>query len=88
MDQQRVAFKQRHGTNGDVPPPAHQSIAAPAASPLRRLLRRAARRVAALLALLILFYATSLHGVSLRTLILVGILILCLYWIFKNHLSE
>ncbi len=88
MDQQRVAFEQRHGANGDTPMPTRQGKTPPAASPVRRLLRRAARRVAALLALLILFYATSLHGVSLRTLVLAGILILCLYWVFKNHLSE
>ena len=50
------------------------------------LLRRAARRVAVVVALLILYYATSLHGVSMRTLVLAGVLVLGLYWIFKGVL--
>lgn len=52
----------------------------------RRLRRHIVQRVAILLALLILFYATSLHGVSSRTFILVGILALFLYWVFKGVL--
>jgi len=44
------------------------------------------RRVALAVALLILFYATSLHGVSLRTLVLVGVLVLALYGLFRNKL--
>jgi len=53
---------------------------------LRRLRRRIVQRVAVLLALLILFYSTSLHGIGTRTLLLVGILILFLYWVFKDML--
>lgn len=52
----------------------------------RRLARRAGRRLAVLAALFILYYATSLHGVSLRTLVLVGVLLLFLYWVFKEAL--
>lgn len=55
-------------------------------SRLRRLARRAGRRAAVLVALFILYYATSLHGVSLRTLVLVGVLVLFLYWLFKEML--
>jgi hypothetical protein len=51
-----------------------------------RLARRLAQRVAVLVALFILYYATSLHGVSLRTLVLVGVLVLGLYGIFKGVL--
>jgi hypothetical protein len=51
-----------------------------------RLLRRAAQRVAVVGALLILYYATSLHGVSMRTLVLAGVLVLGLYWMFKGVL--
>ena len=51
-----------------------------------RLLRRAAQRVAVVVALLILYYATSLHGVSMRTLVLAGVLVLGLYWLFKGVL--
>ena len=50
------------------------------------LLRRAAQRVAVVGALLILYYATSLHGVSMRTLVLAGVLILGLYWMSKGVL--
>ena len=50
------------------------------------LLRRAAQRVAVVVALLILYYATSLHGVSMRTLVLAGVLVLGLYWVFKGVL--
>jgi hypothetical protein len=53
---------------------------------MRRYLRRVAQRVAALLALLILFYATSLHGISSRTFVLAGVLVLFLYWVFKGVL--
>ena len=52
----------------------------------RGLLRRAAQRVAVVVALLILYYATSLHGVSMRTLVLAGVLVLGLYWLFKGVL--
>lgn len=55
-------------------------------SRMRRLARRAARRVAVVIALLILFYATSLHGVSLRTFILAALLVASLYVIFKDML--
>lgn len=55
-------------------------------SVMRRFARLAARRLAVLAALLILFYATSLHGVGLRTFILAGILLLFLYWVFKDAL--
>ena len=50
------------------------------------LARRVAQRVAVLVALLILYYATSLHGVSVRTLVLAGVLMLILYGIFKGVL--
>ena len=50
------------------------------------LLRRAVQRVAVVVALLILYYATSLHGVSMRTLVLAGVLVLGLYWVFKGVL--
>lgn len=53
-------------------------------SRLRLLARRAAQRIAVVAALLILFYATSIHGISLRTFILAGVLILSLYWMFKG----
>jgi hypothetical protein len=49
-------------------------------------LRRVAQRVAVVVALLILYYATSLHGVSLRTLVLAGVLVLGLYGVFKGVL--
>lgn len=52
----------------------------------RRLRRHIVQRVAILLALLILFYATSLHGLSSRTFILAGLLLLFLYWVFKGVL--
>ena len=52
----------------------------------RVLLRRAAQRVAVVVALLILYYATSLHGVSMRTLVLAGVLVLGLYWMSKGVL--
>jgi hypothetical protein len=50
------------------------------------LLRGAAQRVAVVVALLILYYATSLHGVSMRTLVLAGVLVLGLYWLFRGVL--
>jgi hypothetical protein len=50
----------------------------------RRLVRFIVQRVAILMALMILYYATSLHGVSVRTFILAGALILFLYWLFKD----
>jgi hypothetical protein len=59
---------------------------APGESRLRRWRRRVVQRLAVLLALLILFYATSLHGISSRTFILVGVLVLFLYWVFKGVL--
>ena len=52
----------------------------------RRLARYLARRAAVLVALLILFYATSLHGINARTFILAGILVIFLYWLFKRAL--
>ncbi len=52
----------------------------------RRFMRRAVQRIALLVALLILFYATSLHGISARTFVLAGVLVLSLYWIFKGWL--
>ena len=58
----------------------------PGASWRAGLLRRAAQRAAVVVALLILYYATSLHGVSLRTLVLAGVLVLGLYWVFKGVL--
>lgn len=54
----------------------------------RRFMRYVLRRVAVLVALLILFYATSLHGISLRTFILAGLLILALYWLFRDTLRD
>ncbi len=53
----------------------------------RRLMRRTAQRVAILVALLVLFYATSLHGISVRTFVLAGLLVLSLYWIFQGWLK-
>ncbi len=58
----------------------------PAESLLRRVRRHIVQRVAILLALLILFYSTSLHGIGTRTFLLAGILILFLYWLFKDML--
>lgn len=55
-------------------------------SALRRYGRYVAQRIAVLIALLILFYATSLHGISSRTIILAGILVAFLYWVFKGTL--
>lgn len=52
----------------------------------QRFVRYVVQRIAILLALLILFYATSLHGVSIRTFILAGALVLFLYWVFKDLL--
>jgi hypothetical protein len=49
-------------------------------------MRRAVRHVAVVVALLILYYATALHGLSLRTLVLAGVLVLGLYWMFKGVL--
>lgn len=63
-----------------------RSTAAPNRSQGRRLVRYVVQRLAVLMALLILFYATSLHGVSIRTFILAGALVLFLYWIFKDML--
>ena len=64
----------------------HQQRPAPRQSRGAGLLRRAAQRVAVVVALLILYYATSLHGVSMRTLVLAAVLVLGLYWIFKGVL--
>ncbi len=50
-------------------------------------MRRMAQRVAILVALLILFYATSLHGISVRTLVLAVLLVLSLYWVFQGWLK-
>jgi hypothetical protein len=52
----------------------------------RRLVRFIVQRLAILMALMILYYGTSLHGVSVRTFILAGALILFLYWLFKDML--
>ena len=68
----------RRAASGRAAPPRRYE------SRLRLLARRAAQRVAVLVALLILFYATSIHGISLRTFILAGVLVLCLYWLFKD----
>jgi hypothetical protein len=64
----------------------HRHRQTPRLSRGRGLLRRAAQRVAVVVALLILYYATSLHGVSMRTLVLAGVLVLGLYWLFKGVL--
>jgi hypothetical protein len=53
----------------------------------RRFMRRMAQRVAVLVALLVLFYATSLHGISVRTLVLAVLLMLSLYWVFQGWLK-
>ena len=53
---------------------------------MRRYVRIVAQRVAVLLALMILFYATSLHGISSRTFILAGALVLFLFWTFRGWL--
>ncbi len=50
-------------------------------------MRLVARRVAVLLALLVIFYATSLHGLSVRTLALAALLLLSLYWVFQGMLK-
>jgi hypothetical protein len=50
----------------------------------RRLVRFVVQRLAIVMALMILYYATSLHGVSIRTFVLAGALILFLYWLFKD----
>jgi len=50
-------------------------------------MRRMAQRVAILIALLILFYATSLHGISIRTFVLAALLVLSLYWVFQGWLK-
>lgn len=69
-----------------------RAISVPAQTPqrpesfARRLRRHIVQRLAILLALLILFYATSLHGLSSRTFILAGLLLLFLYWVFKGVL--
>lgn len=55
-------------------------------SALRRYGRYVAQRLAVLVALLILYYATSLHGISSRTIVLVGVLLVFLYWVFKGTL--
>ena len=65
---------------------ARTTAAARDTSRARRFARRAARRLAALVALLILFYATSLHGIGLRTLVLTVILLGCMYWLFRDVL--
>ncbi len=70
-------------TNRNVDPKQHQT---PRAARGAGLARRVAQRVAVLVALLILYYATSLHGVSIRTLVLAGVLVLGLYGIFKGVL--
>ena len=64
----------------------HRHCQTPHLSQGRGLLRRAAQHVAVVGALLILYYATSLHGVSMRTLVLAGVLVLGLYWLFKGVL--
>ncbi len=61
--------------------------AVPGETALRRFVRFVLQRVAVVVALLILFYATSLHGISIRTFILAAIEILFLYWIFRGVLS-
>lgn len=53
---------------------------------MRRFVRRVMQRVAIVIALLVLFYATSLHGINSRTFILAGALALFLYWVFKGWL--
>ena len=57
-----------------------------ASSRLRRVRRYVIRRSAIGVALITLFYATSLHGLSTRTLVLAALLLLGLYWLFKRHL--
>jgi len=82
-------------TAGHSAPPAgkdarrSQPIATHNAPPsrTRRLVRRMAQRVAILVALLILFYATSLHGVSIRTFVLAALLVMSLYWVFQGWLK-
>ncbi len=58
----------------------------PARGRVHNVRRYVVRRMALAVALLILFYATSLHGFSLRTLVLVGILVLALYGLFHDRL--
>ena len=68
-------------------PPAPRGASAQGQSRARRFMRRVVQRVAVLVALLILFYATSLHGVSARTFVLAAALVLSLYWVFKGWLK-
>jgi len=97
MSRWRVVLGDRQKTEGQgVPPP---SASGPVSSTrdgidarprgqsaTRRYLRLVSQRIAILVALLILYYATSLHGISARTFILAGVLILFLYWAFKGLL--
>jgi len=52
----------------------------------RRLKRYLFQRLAVVVALLILFYATSLHGFGTRTVVLAALLVLALYWLFRDAL--
>ncbi len=56
------------------------------ASRRRRLKRYLFQRLAVVVALLILFYATSLHGFGMRTVVLAALLVLALYWLFRDAL--
>ena len=77
------------GRRGDGDARRSQPVATHYAPPsrTRRLMRRIVQRVAILVALLVLFYATSLHGISVRTFVLAGLLVLSLYWIFQGWLK-
>ncbi len=52
----------------------------------QRLKRYLFQRLAVVVALLIVFYATSLHGLGTRTIVLAGLLVLALYWLFRDAL--
>jgi len=79
-------FTAGHGSGAPRPADVRQAGGTPPASRSRRLMRRVAQRLAILVALLILFYATSLHGISVRTFVLAALLVLSLYWVFKGWL--
>lgn len=79
MEKDVLERGRRRAAGGSPSPPLRREE-----SRLRLLVRRAAQRIAVLVALLILFYATSIHGISLRTFILAGVLVLCLSWLFKD----
>jgi len=86
MRERTRTFTAGHDGGNHMSRGVRQAGGTPPVSRSRRFMRRAARRVAILAALLILFYATSLHGISVRTFVLATLLVLSLYWIFKGWL--